>query len=111
MNITNQLISVECGCEPPIGYVKSAKENKAYKVHTEDLPWEEARDQCHSEGANLTVAYTPQKIKHIKKIVRNESRRGREEHIWIGIHRPTGLEGDDWVRVDNGKFSPNPVSL
>lgn len=102
MNLGNNFIAVECSGQLPIGYLKYPDDNTAQKIYLEKLTWEDARVRCISDGADLAVAITPQKIKHIQ--IRSGAT-GMD--TWIGIYRPLGTS--NWVRVDTGTFRPNPV--
>lgn len=100
--LVNYSVAVECGQEPPSGYVKYPADNVAYKHHEDHVTWQEARNRCIAEGADLAVAITPQQIERV------QSRGGW--FTWIGIHRPTGDLGNS-IRVDTGKSCLNPVRL
>lgn len=100
----NQFIAVECVCELPCGYERYPDGNTSYKIYTYGLTWDEARDECASEGAKLAIATTFEKIEYIQ----NRGEAGKS--LWIGIHRPEGI-GGDWVRIDTGKFRHNLKSL
>lgn len=85
--------------------MKYAEDNTAYKIHTEELKWEDARERCISEGAHLVIATNPEKIKHIT----NSGEFPPEDWVYTGIYRPT--TSSDWVSVDNGEFHSLPRSL
>lgn len=104
MNLDDNFIAVKGdGDELPSGYVKYPLYNTAHKFHNDSLSWDKAREVCRSEGADLAVAVTPQKVKYIVNIAGTTD-------TWIGIFQV--FEPDEqWIRVDTGEFSPNPVFL
>lgn len=107
MILEDDFIAVEGDGELPSGWVKYAPDNTAHKFHKEELTWDKAREVCRSEGADLAVATTPQKIGYLVNIIRPK---WLSPGSWLGIYR-LDSEGDAWFRVDTSKFRPNPVFL
>ena len=55
-------------CPPP--YIYNANLNLCWRIETEKmLSWSSARLQCSSEGGDLIVLDTPEKIAYIQKAV------------------------------------------
>lgn len=61
------------------------------------MTWEEARKRCISDGGDLAIADTIEKIKDFAMLDFNSN-----DWLFIGIHRPPGSK--EWIRIDNGNF-------
>ncbi|XP_067649089.1 C-type lectin domain family 5 member A-like [Haliotis asinina] len=62
-------------CVASPGYVYDSEAYFCYKVHTDMVMWEEARDVCHSEGGELAKVDTPAKLSVIYDIVEKDGSR------------------------------------
>ena len=60
---------------PGIGY---------YKLHTNSVAWEEAREICESEGAHLAIINSDEEAAAIRKLISKYPNTG--DWIYIGFH-------------------------
>lgn len=82
----------------PEGYTLFPDDNVAYKIYKDEMTWEEARDRCISDGGNLAIADTLEKIKRIETL---DPKIG--DFMFVGFYKPNG--SNEWIRVDNGQIN------
>lgn len=81
----------------PKEYSIYPNDNVAYKIYKNEAKWGEARNRCISDGGDLAIADTQEKIKYMSNMDLNN-----KYLYFVGFYRPTGSE--KWIRVDNGKL-------
>lgn len=79
----------------PEGYLMLPGDNVAYKMYNDKVSWDESRARCISDGGDLAIADTSDKIYNIKYL-----NSGSGTWSWVGFRRHSISE--EWLRVDNG---------
>ncbi|XP_048241784.1 snaclec subunit B-like [Haliotis rufescens] len=92
------------GCRGTDGYVMFRAAHLCYKVHTEGQNWNDARDVCHSENAELVTLETAAK----KNAIESLFLAGDEDNGWfLGGVDYNGIGSWRWVS-DNSSISWAP---
>lgn len=82
----------------PEGYHTFPEDKAAYKIYLDWKTWDEARGKCKSDGGDLAITDTRDKIKHIQSIYT-----GFEDKFHVGIYKPSAFQ--EWKTVSNGELN------
>lgn len=92
LNLTPQNVTADL----PSGYTVFAEVGLAYKYYPNLVTWNEARKQCLTDGGNMFVADSRQKINLIMGW-----NAVRDKGLHNGIHRC--FDATEWTSVKDGK--------
>lgn len=84
------------GEQLPEGYKSFPNHNVAYKIYDDFFAWENARNRCISDGADLAIMDTREKIQYIQKMNYYDG-----SWLHVGISKPANHV--EWKSVEDGK--------
>lgn len=88
----------------PEGYSIYSGHHVAYKIYNDKMTWEESRNRCISDGGNLAIADTQEKIQFMTSMSSDN-----DYLLYVGFYRPA--HSKEWLRVDNGQFKIISVKM